>query len=171
VVNGEKMKRNNGRSKAMYGICRIDDELHRTFAWRVSLRRRGNGYVKNFPDKKWGGKGRALTAAKEYRDDLLSRHPPLSRKEFCSILRSNNKSGITGVYRYAKSFRLRDGRVKRSWYWEATWPVGNSEQNHRSFSVNDHGEVKARQLAIRAREAALENLDGYFWASERGAAS
>lgn len=166
-----EMRRNNGTSKVMYGISRIDDDRHRTHAWRVSIKRSGKGFVKNFPDKKWGGKGKALQAAKDYRDGLLHRHPPMSRKEFCSILRSNNKSGITGVYKYAKSFKLKDGGIQRSWYWEATWPVGNGEQNHRSFSVNDYGETKARNLAIRTRKSALKALDGYFWASERGAAS
>ena len=162
------MRRNNGRGKAMYGISRIDDEAHRTHAWRVSLCRRGKRHVKNFPDRKWGGKGKALTAAKAFRDELLQRFPPLSRQEFCSILRSNNKSGITGVYKYAKSFTLRDGTVKKNWYWEATWPNVNAEQDHIAFSVNEHGEEKARELAVRARQRALRRLEGHFWASGRG---
>src|SRR5210317_1996969 len=117
------MKRNNGKSKAMYGISRIDDDVYRTHAWRVSLCRRGKRHVKNFADKKCGGKGRALIKAKEYRDTLLRKHLPLSRKEFCTILCSNNKSGVTGVYKYAKSFTLKNGSVKESWYWEAHWPT------------------------------------------------
>jgi hypothetical protein len=132
------------------------------------LSRRGKRHVKNFPDKKWGGKGRALENARQYRDELLRKYPPMSRKEFCSILRSNNKSGITGVYKYAKGFKLQNGTIKQSWYWEATWPVGNSQQDHQSFSVNEYGEDKARKLAIRTRKAALRDLSGHFWASNRG---
>jgi hypothetical protein len=114
------MRRNNGKSKAMYGISRIDNDTYCTHAWRVSLTRRGKKEVRNFSDKKWAGKARALTAAKQHRDAYVKKHPPLSRKEFCSILRSNNTSGITGVYRYAKSFKLKNGEVKQNWYWEAT---------------------------------------------------
>lgn len=164
------MKRNNGKSKTMYGISRIDDDVYRTHAWRVSLCRRGKRHVKNFADKKCGGKGRALSQAKEYRDTLLRKYPPLSRKEFCTILRSNNKSGVTGVYKYAKSFTLQNGNVKENWYWEAHWPTEKGGAAHQAFSVNEYGEEKARQLAIQARKQALKQLDGYFWASDRGAA-
>ena len=161
-------RRNNNRSKTLYGISRIDDDRFRTHAWRVKLSRRGKALVKNFPDKRWGGKQKALIQAKIFRDELLDKHPPLSRLEFCSILRSNNQSGITGVYRYAKSFKLKDGKVKESWYWEASWPVGQSKQSHISFPVNEFGETRARQMAILARKKALKSLDGHFWASARG---
>jgi hypothetical protein len=162
------MRRNSGRSRARYGISRIDNETYRTHAWRVSLCRRGKRYVKNFADKKCGGKVRALESAKQYRDFLLRKYPPLSRKEFCSALRSNNRSGITGVYRYAKSYTLKNGTIKQSWYWEATWPIGKSEQAHVAFPVNTYGEETARQLALGARENALVGIDGAYWASERG---
>mgnify|MGYP001552221041 CR=1 FL=1 len=125
--------------------------------------------MRNFADKKLGGKGKALAAAKAYRDDLLQKYPPMSRTEFCAILRSNNKSGVSGVCKYSKPFSLKDGTVKKNWYWEATWPIGKSRQSHIAFSVNDLGERKARQLAIRARKNALAELEGVFWASARGA--
>lgn len=162
------MRRNNGRGKAMYAISRIDDDVYRTHAWRVSLCRRGQRHVKNFADKKWGGKGKALAAAKQHRDELLQKHPPLSRTEFCAILRSNNKSGITGVYKYAKPFTLKNGTIRKNWYWEATWPTGNSDQEHIAFSVNEYGEDLARRMAIDARKKAMRGVSGVFWASERG---
>ena len=52
------MRPNNTKTRAMYGISRIDDYVHRTHAWRVSLCRRGKRLVKNFPDKKHGGKNK-----------------------------------------------------------------------------------------------------------------
>ncbi len=152
----------------MYGISRIDDEAHRTHAWRVSLSRRGERFVKNFPDQKWGGKRKALAAAKDCRDQFIQGNPPLSRREFCSIIRSNNKTGITGVYRFSKSFKLKNGQIRESWYWEASWPIGKSRQSHITFSVNELGERRAKQLAIAARRRALEELEGDFWASARG---
>ena len=163
------MKQNNAKSKTHYGISRIDNDRYHTHAWRVSLRRRGRVYVKNFADKKCGGKLQALAQAKTYRDSLVQQHPPLSRQEFCSVLRSNNKTGITGVYYYAKSFTRKNGEIVRSWYWEGTWPIGKSRQAHQAFSVNEHGEALARKLAVRTRNRALTALDGVFWASARGA--
>lgn len=165
------MRPNNGKSKVMYGISRIDDYVHRTHAWRVSLCRRGKRLVKNFPDKKHGGKAKALASAKEYRDKLLLQYPPISRKEFSSARRRNNKTGITGVYKYAKRFELRDGTIRESWYWEANWPTERGESAHESFAVNQYGEAVARQMAIRARERGMRALKGVFWASERGEVS
>jgi hypothetical protein len=164
------MRPNNGKSRARYAISRIDNEAYHTHAWRVSLSRHGKRHVKNFADKKCGGKGRALQLAREYRDSLLRKYPPLSRKEFCSVLRCNNRSGVTGVYRYAKSYTLKNGSIKKSWYWEATWPTGKSEQAPVAFPVNKYGEQRARQLAFRARENELLGIEGVYWASERGAA-
>ena len=162
------MRPNNGRSQVMYGISRIDDLVHRTHAWRVSLSRQGRRLVKNFPDKKHGGKAKALKQAKVYRDELLLKNPPMSRKDFANKKRRNNKSGITGVYTYAKRFQLRDGSCNETWYWEANWPTERGESMHESFSVKQYGEEVARQMAIRARERGLRALKGVFWASERG---
>ena len=156
------------RSPAMYGISRIDDDAHNTHAWRVSLRRRGKSLVKNFPDKKYGGKRDALAAAKKYRDQLLEQYPPLTRKEFASVRRRNNKTGITGVYRYAKKYRLADGQEKERWYWEAHWPTESGQHESVNYSVNNYGEELARRLAIRARERGMSQVQGVFWASERG---
>ncbi|MEM8500829.1 MAG: AP2/ERF family transcription factor [Pseudomonadota bacterium] len=162
------MRTNNNTSTAMYGISRIDDPAHRSYAWRVSLRRRGKLIVKNFTDKKHGGKGKALQAAKKHRDQVLADNPPLSRKEFSSAKRRNNRTGITGVYTYAKRFTLKDGTIRETWYWEANWPGERGESLHRSFSVRTYGEDLAKQLAIRAREEGMRQLSGVFWASERG---
>jgi len=152
----------------MYGISRIDDDVYRTHAWRVSLRRHGKALVRNFADKKCGGKRKALQMAKLYRDQLLASHPPMSRKEFAEIRRRNNNTGITGVYKYAKKYLLKDGRERATWYWEANWPTVRGESANANFSINEYGEAVAKQLAIRAREEGLKKLKGVFWASERG---
>ncbi len=162
------MRKNNGASKAMYCISRIDDDAHRTYAWRVSMCRRGKRYVKNFSDKKLGGKSVALESAKRYRDQLLAQHAPITRKEFSATKRRNNKSGMTGVYTYAKRYQRRDGSIRETWYWEAHWPTERGESAHECFSVREYGEEVARQMAIRARERGLKKVEGFFWASERG---
>ncbi|MEX1669378.1 AP2/ERF family transcription factor [Zhongshania guokunii] len=159
------------KSKTMYGISRIDDDIHRTHAWRVSIRRQGKLLVKNFPDKTYGGKRKALAEAKLHRDKIVAEHPPTTRKQFCSTLRRHNNSGIPGVYRYAKRYKLKNGCIKEIWYWEAHWPVGTNSSEKATFSVAVYGERKAKRMAIATREAGVSKLEGVFWASERGVVS
>ena len=158
----------NKTTTDMYGISRIDDNRYHTHAWRVSLRRRGKSLVKNFPDKKHSGKHEALQLAKSYRDKLLAEHPPLSRKEFSSTIRSNNNSGISGVYKFAKKYTLANSQEVESWYWEAHWPTDRGESKSERFSVNKYGDEIARAMAIRTRNIGMEAVKGAFWASERG---
>jgi len=157
----------SNKSKVRYGITRIDDEIYRTHAWRVSLRRHGFMHVKNFPDKKCGGKRKALQQAKLHRDELLVKYPAMTRQHFCSIIRSNNKSGISGVYTYSKPYLLRDGTVKESWYWEANWPNKAHQSVSARFSVKQFGEKVAKRMAIQARKQGLDAVSGHFWASDR----
>jgi hypothetical protein len=162
----QKTKRKNAAS---YGISRVDDPTHRTHAWRVSLRRRGKALVRNFPDIKWGGKRKALQAAREFRDRLLKKFPPLSRAEFAQSPRINNKSGVTGVCLVACKYRLVNGKERCLWYWEAIWPTAPGEHANKRFSVANHGSAKAFELACDARRLGLRKVRGAFWASERGA--
>jgi len=159
------------RSKAMYGISRIDDPVYRTYAWRVSLRRQNRMIVKNFTDKRHGSKSHALAAAKAYRDEIVAKYPPTTRKQFCSTLRRHNNSGIPGVYRYAKPYTLADGKERKLWYWETTWPTQEGGSAKATFSVKQFGEERAKQMAIAAREAGIRKLKGVYWASERGVAA
>ncbi|MFT4822431.1 MAG: hypothetical protein ACI9DH_001106 [Halioglobus sp.] len=162
------MSQPQGITEDNYGISRVDDDNHCTHAWRVSLCRYGRRHVKNFPDKKYGSRSQALEGAQIFRDEFLLTHPPISRKEVCSTIRSNNSSGITGVCTYAKRHRRRDNSVKENWYWEASWPNERGESIKSVFSVNTYGDTMARQMAIRARLEGIEALQGAFWASERG---
>ena len=152
----------------MYGISRVDDDLYNTHAWRVSLCRHGKRLVKNFPDRKFSGKQFSLENAIEFRDQLLRLYPPISRKEFCNAKRSNNKTGITGVYKYRKTYTLKDGTVKETWYWEANWPNEVGESLSKSFSTKRYGEELSKQMAIRARDAGMKKVEGTYWAAERG---
>jgi hypothetical protein len=158
----------NNHNDDDYGLSRIDDEVYRAHAWRVSLRRHGKGYVKNFPDRKYGGQLQALQAARRCRDYIVYENPPMTRSEFCDIKRSNNTSGISGVCNYAKRYKRRDGSIKENWYWEASWPNDRGESVKKRFSVDSHGEVVAKQLAVHARQLGLAMLKGVFWRSERG---
>lgn len=160
---------NKDLDQEMYGISRIDDELYRTHAWRVSLSRRKTRFVKNFTDKRYGSYEESLAQAKIYRDELLLEHPPITRKEFCNAKRRNNNSGITGVYRYGKPYKLKDGSIRTLWYWEANWPNDEGKSVSQSYSVAKLGEHQARKLAMDARERGLATVEGTFWAAARGA--
>lgn len=162
------MENTNDKPAHMYGISRIDDEKQRSHAWRVSLLRHGKRLVKNFPDKKYGGSEAALTKAIRHRDEIIRDYPPISRKQFSNAKRRNNKTGITGVYKYNKSYISRDGTARDNWYWEANWPTAESESACQSFSVKRYGDALARQLAIRTRNEQLNKVRGTFWASKRG---
>lgn len=48
-------------------------------------------------------------------------------------------------------------RVRRL-YWEVQWPIENGRSRHRKFSILKYGEEGAYQLALAARETALEVL-------------
>lgn len=162
------MSNNTETSEKMYGISRVDDDIYNTHAWRVSLCRYGKRLVKNFPDRKFFGKREALQKAINFRDQLMSEHPPISRKEFCNVKRRNNKTGITGVYKYRKTYQLKDGTIKETWYWEANWPDAEGESISKSFSTKTFGEELAKQMAIRAREEGMSKVKGTYWAAKRG---
>jgi hypothetical protein len=156
-------------SFVMYGISRIDDEKYRTHAWRVSLRRRHIMYVRNFADNRCGGKRKALRLARAYRDELIRETSPISRQEFSGIRRRNNRTGVVGVCRYAKTYTLKDGTVRHSWYWEAIWPTSPGKSEILRFSVNKLGEARAFNRACAARVRGFKQIEGVFWPCEASA--
>jgi len=168
VLIGGVMSKQEVPADPDYGISRFDDKSRNTHGWRVSLRRRGKMLVENFPDKKYGGRQRALMLARQFRDELLGKFPPISRREVCMVKRSNNRSGISGVCSYAKPYRLKDGTIRETRYWEATWPAVEGKNVSVNFSVKKYGEELARSMAIRARLRGLEGVEGAFWVSKRG---
>ena len=70
----------------MYGITRIDNDTNKTHSWHVTISRRGIQYTKHFSDGVYRGKRKALNAAKEYKDSIVSKHPHYKKKDICSIV-------------------------------------------------------------------------------------
>jgi hypothetical protein len=157
------MKKQNNQNRSMYGISRIDDSTHRGHAWRVSLKRGGKKHVRNFPDIRHGGKGRALRAAMRFRDDLIRKHRPITRREFADRPRLHNQSGVIGVCRFAKPYRSKTGRVRRVWYWSTTYPTTPGRKKTLHFSIATYGERRAFDLAVAARKRGLRQVHGVFW--------
>lgn len=156
-------KSHQGARRSLYGITRIESERHRTFAWVVSIQRRNHIWRRSFSDGSYGGKAKALAAAKAFRDQILRQHPPMSRAEYCQIKRRNNKSGLAGVCRYV----YLDAGDKRG-YWLAFWTVAPGKGKRIKFSIRRFGERGALRRAMRARKAALATLDGQ-WINSEGA--
>ncbi len=117
-------------------------------------------YVKHFTDGVYGGKRKALAAAIAYRDHIIAQYPPLTLKEFCSVIKRNNRSGISGVCRYAPREPRQDGELR--WYWIATWSPVPGKTKQIKFSVDRYGEEGAFKRAVRARKNALAQLEGDF---------
>lgn len=145
----------------MYGITRVDHERSRTHAWRVTIQRQGKIHVGHFSDGVYGGKQKALAAAKKYRDDLLSKFPPLTRKEYCSILRRNNRSGLAGVSYHAEVIETERGPVERR-FWIARLPLEPWRTKLVKFSIAKYGPEEAFRRAVKARQDALASLSGAF---------
>jgi len=145
--------------RPLYGITRVDHERSRTHAWRVTLQRQGRIHVGHFSDGVYGGKQKALAAAKRYRDELLEKHPPLTRREYCSILRRNNRSGLAGVSFHAEVIETAHGAVERR-FWIARLPVEPWRTKLVKFSVAKYGAEEAFRRAVRARLDALQGLSG-----------
>ena len=158
---------NNTGDPVMYGISRIDSVRFRSHAWRVSLRRQRRVHVRNFSDKSYGGKAKALAAAKQYRDRFLKRYSPLSRQEFSNAKRRNNRSGITGVYKSVMRYRLANGRWREIYYWAAHWPTTVGKFICQRFRVDRLGEREAFRRACEARTQGLARVKGVYWVSDR----
>jgi len=155
------MTRKEAARRAMYGITRVDHAGSRTHAWRVTIQRQGKIHVGHYSDGVFGGKHKALAAAKKFRDSLLSKHPPLTRRDYCSILRRNNRSGLAGVSYHAEVIETGHGPVERR-FWIARLPLEPWRTKLVKFSVAKYGAEEAFRRAVKARLEALERLAGHF---------
>jgi hypothetical protein len=146
----------------MYGIKRIDQAASGTHSWHVTIQRRRRIWTRHFTDRVYGGREKALAAAKAFRDQLIARYPALSRRAFCSIRKKNNRSGISGVTRI-EGYQLHRGRKQLRVYWVAQWPIGPGRARQKKFSVRIYGEREAFRLALRARRQGLRALRNEPW--------
>lgn len=146
----------------IYGITRVDNEMSRTHGWLVTIQRRGTIFRRQFSDGVHGGKARALAAAKAYRDEVVARHPPLTRSEHAEIRKKSNKSGIVGVCRYCASETGRKSGGEKRWFWVASWVLPDGRAKRVKFSVKKYGEEGAFKLAVKARRGAIKQMAGNF---------
>jgi hypothetical protein len=150
------------RKQAIYGICRLDHAGSSTFGWLATIQRQGVIHRKFFSDGKHGGKAAALKAAKLYRDEIVARFPPMLKRQYVEILKPNNRSGVTGVCRICVTENRGRPQAVRRCYWVASWTLPNGRPRRRKFSVWEHGEARAFELAVRARRSAVKEMRGSF---------
>lgn len=125
----------------------------RLLRWSVSINRRGEHFAKEFRVATYGDAEAAKAAAIAYRDQLLKEVPAMSRRDFATIVRTNNTSGTPGVMR-----REENGFAR----WCAMVSLPNGKTRRRTFAVTKYGEDQARERAIKARLELLALLDGWF---------
>lgn len=119
-------------------------------AW-VRIRYDGKSFQQSFPFKKFGGKRKAIEAAKKKRDEqgrkIYGDNWPYAKYSPRKVSPLNS-SGEIGV-----SYSEKDHS------WVATWQEGlgkRRRQRNAYFSINKHGEVRAKRLATRKRREMVE---------------
>ncbi|ATQ74202.1 hypothetical protein CR152_06585 [Massilia violaceinigra] len=140
------------------GIYRIPHAIA-GYVLHVVLRRNGIVFTKRFWEHRCGDHVQALQMAQAWRDRVIAQHPAMTLAQFCSIVRSNNTSGIPGVARREKGYRTKEGIDVRNAYWVACVPRSGGTVSVRHFSIAKLGEDDARRLAIEAREQGLAELE------------
>ena len=139
------------------GICRIDQPSHRTHGFFARLQRRGKLHSAFFSDLKHGGKAAALAAAQEHQRKLaakLGTPMQMARRAWAEVRRRKGSSSVVGVQRVVDRRRKPPQVV-----WKATWSPEPYVVRRRQFSVNKHGALKAKRLAIRARLTGLRQME------------
>ena len=136
-----------------YSISPRRTKYGNIWAWQVLISRPSGPVYRDFSFIQYGGGDAALLAAKTYRDETISRSPPLTKRQFCTKLRSTNTSGIAGVSREHRS----DGYV----WWKATTSLPDRRLS-KKFSVKVYGEEGARQKAIEERQRQLAQVENAY---------
>lgn len=152
-----------------------DDPKHGTHGWQVRVGSRKNYHSKLFSDNVHGGKGKALVAAEEYLAEYIKAHPDEDRTIFDQFphgfhegkLMSNNKSGVTGVYRTHEYSRWDVKKERKLYYWAAFYTIDAYGQKkkrlHERFYIHEWGEAEAKRRATEFRklweEAAREGTE------------
>jgi hypothetical protein len=135
-------------------IARQEKSPKAAAGWRVGITRRGKYMYKSFADSKFGGKTKALKAAKDWREQMVESTSDADYVLWRRAKRSRpNGSGIVGVGRYTVRYEASPHLV-----WEAYWQDADGKRYSRRFFVSVHGEKGARAHAIAARRQGMKEL-------------
>ncbi len=118
-------------------------ETGKTNGWQVRLMRNKIKHSKFFSIKRFGDIDSALKAAIAYRDSLLSLAPPSGQGAVDLSPDAGLRLEINGSYKA----------------WAASWVDETGRRRARRFSVRKHGNLKAKQMARKARQMGVARLD------------
>lgn len=139
------------------GLSRFDFDEKGEHGYFVVLSRSGTPYRQRFSDGVYGGKREALKAARAWHQEIIDTYPAYTRQQYASIARRNNTSGHPGVH----AVKDEDGKIIS---WAARWLMpGSDRYQRRKFSVREFGLMRAKDLAIQARERGLSALTEEPW--------
>lgn len=127
-------------NKSQKHISRV--ETGRTNGWQVRMMRNGIKHSKFFSIKRFGGIDSALAAAVAYRDSLLSIAPPSAQGAVDLSPDAGLRYETTGSYKA----------------WVASWVDETGTRKSRKFNIRKHGNLKAKQLARKARQLGVARL-------------
>lgn len=116
--------------------------------WRLSMKRRGTWIDCKFKITEYGDMEQALQAAIAFRDQVNQEYAPFTKQEFCATLRSNNTSGVPGVF------------VTRDGYWKAMRQFPDGSIKSRQFAISKYGAEDAYRRAVAARHELLRMIRG-----------
>jgi len=145
-------------------IFRHDKPKSVADGWQIYLHRNGVAHQKFFSDSRWGGRAQALATAKQYRDELMRRYPPLLKRDAAKHKRKDNRTGHTGVTCI---------NVGGRHVWRARLTIAKGKSVLRAFSEKRYGRSQARALAIAARQQMVEEYiapDASLWKYHDGLA-
>lgn len=143
------------------GITRFEFEDRK--GYMVRIKRRAKRINIWLPDKKHGGKRKALTLAKKTYDDLVKKMGPVEPSTLNKIT-ARNKSGIVGVH-LDPGYDTRWKCYNESYV--ASWLRDGSRRTKISFAIKRYGKKLAKELAIFARDIRNHKRDEVIAAFEK----
>jgi len=108
------------------------------------------------PPKVWqwnkasGGKRKALEAAREHRDKILSKMPKYKQESASKKKRRIKQSGVIGVTHVVST----STKGQSYQYWQAAWQDAEGKRRTAKFSIKRYGDKEALELAKKARRKA-----------------
>jgi hypothetical protein len=130
-------------SRPNYGISRIDQPEKRNHGWFVRITLKGEVNSKFFADKSHEGKTAALAEARRHRDALVKKLPKARLESLARRRRHVKKSGIKGITHVV----TQDTSGYKYEYWQAAWRGRDDRRHSAKFSIAEHGEKRALDLA------------------------
>lgn len=133
-------------------LSRLDDIEKRMHGWLVRYSVAGRKTRKFFSDRAFQGSDKAQAAAEAFALAHLGEHVEIRSLRTRLLPRRNTPHGVPGVARY-----VRPGG--NSAFWTAYW-TENGVKQQKKFSVTQHGEDEARELAFATRaEKTADNVE------------